>query len=1520
MPDFRPKNMCTFYENMLYIKWAGLFNLTVANARTSLGLNILHIIMCNADIEIARWIIQQYPYLLVEEDFQRDTPISLALKECSYYLILYSSMNNGLMFDGTNYNDDFFDTIYPEISLIREQVYQYGEYIEEYAIATLLTEKQRQELAELGYFTPIVKKPPAFIVPTDALNSKSKVNGGSSSQSQMKNGNTSAKVSYSDVIGKKVGGKKKKNQDGDLKQMKRYPEDRINDDFESGRSSGWILLGLDVPINNIDNEKYQDSDFDSDEEDGDKVHDIKYGVKPDGNAAKIHSTKDLQQVNYVDPILVGSLTGDIEKALEDENDAGIDLIQNKSSVLNMTKFKRTLHKIKNSYLTPKERKNITFDRAKALEHEVNWKICKYASMLLSNQIYQHCHNMVWDITAYKELNKISASVQGLISQNLALCFNLNPPEGFVRLSEWSYGKIESITQTYEDGDAQKAEAQDMEGRNANRNEAGEKNFFNRVKENFNRIKKKLLKKTEQNDDLFFSDRVIHYLAECFVASRDVVNLSDNDLSVKARVAWRAIARAMRKKTCTYVVPNVFNSPQQIRILKLYLERNELDDGDAFLLSDVLLNQQNLVYVNVSHNRIGSHGMMQLCNGMKSHQNITTFIIDYNRIGPACGSHIGSWLKASKTLQIVSMAHNRLGDLIRYTNSSTCMKIESAAKSIFLGIKTNTSLCFLDVSFNNLGPELAKYVPLGVMRHRSLHTLCLAGNSIGHVKGPGMIWALSGRPSGQRDAIKEEQQQQDAMKESTSLADANNNNANSGSKSLVAASSNKNSKQSNAYHHSQSSPKKPKIINGKNLEDDNIDEDKPRVQKPKKVKQLKAASLTDLDISHNQLGSECGKAIRNLLKRSKTLTALNISNNYFNYNGGKDIINALDQMYGYTEMTIRNDIHGAALELFNKTFTSEKSPTSLLSLNMSCCGFGPDNLIDLMNSISMSNCTITDLDISNNPFGVTTYATGDAKTTGRTIRNGLSKNKSLIRLNMNNVSLQPTQILPIYGGIANNCGLRDILISDNIHDEPCCLQLATAIEQCTTLKKIIIKNAHMGPKGGGLVSINIERVHERINYVDITNSQIGAFALLPLVRVLESPMCCITTLHLANNDLDNEGGLAIARALVKNRTLTDLDMSSNLLTFPFAAKIGDVMRLVVVDGVVSEQCRLKRVLLNDNPNIGGKGARILLTAFANEWTEHLEMSNVSAGPTAAKLVAQMLRRVTVAWKYLDISRNYMARVGLNQILWSLRQNRRIRVIKLGDNKTGANIGSNSDTLGSHGIGMVRCIRENLTIRELDLSYSGLGDEAGINMFNALVENFSIRKLNLRGNLFTDDCAPSFGNLLQENNIITELNIGSNRFGTDFCYSLSETIERNRSLTTLICDKNNLASAGNVALSDFIQAFSLNNSLKRLNIDGNSFGSTWGIGIAEILSKNSTLEQISIRNNRLDSRAGLAIYNSYLANYHIQQVAISSEEIGDDVYGKFALLYIQRKSVANLGDVMDETMFHTNDDNECGHLYV
>ena len=150
----------------------------------------------------------------------------------------------------------------------------------------------------------------------------------------------------------------------------------------------------------------------------------------------------------------------------------------------------------------------------------------------------------------------------------------------------------------------------------------------------------VLDKSGSAANRMFSDRVVQYLAESYVCSNPKVVLDDAELSYNGRVGWRAIARALRKRYCSFVLPGLFVPPKAINIVHLVLTRNELDCGDAVLIADVLLYQRALRLVDLSFNRIGARGMCRMAKTVRDHPQISYFAINHNIIGTiSCASFV-----------------------------------------------------------------------------------------------------------------------------------------------------------------------------------------------------------------------------------------------------------------------------------------------------------------------------------------------------------------------------------------------------------------------------------------------------------------------------------------------------------------------------------------------------------------------------------------------------------------------------------------------------------------------------------------------------------------------------------------------------------------------------------------------------------------------------------------------------------------------------------------------------------------
>eukprot|EP00597_Dinobryon_sp_UTEXLB2267_P004417 CAMPEP_0170078548 /NCGR_PEP_ID=MMETSP0019_2-20121128/15115_1 /TAXON_ID=98059 /ORGANISM="Dinobryon sp., Strain UTEXLB2267" /LENGTH=439 /DNA_ID=CAMNT_0010291487 /DNA_START=133 /DNA_END=1450 /DNA_ORIENTATION=- len=426
-------------------------------------------------------------------------------------------------------------------------------------------------------------------------------------------------------------------------------------------------------------------------------------------------------------------------------------------------------------------------------------------------------------------------------------------------------------------------------------------------------------------------------------------------------------------------------------------------------------------------------------------------------------------------------------------------------------------------------------------------------------------------------------------------------------------------------------------------------------------------------------------------------------------------------------------------------------------------------------------------------------------------------------------------VPFFGGLANNALLTTLQLQEMCFDEPSCLQLCNAISKCESLRFLDLKGCKMGSNGAFLVAVKVKEHCERLQLLDVSGISMGPIAGIHIGEALAHPQSALHTLRMPHNAVMEEGGLYVVRGLVGNTTLTELDLAHNHLTEACALLLADVARGFYRGGEKVSDSGLKKLVLSGNPSIGVKAAKLLVRSLANERVRHLELA---AG--ASRPLAHGLRDPAVAWQYLDVADNWFGRAGLNQMFWALRQNKRLRVLKVGENRTGTKFCSNEDALLKHGIAVVRALACNVVLRELDLSFSSITTDGGINLLDALIDNRTLKRLSLRGNLVDDNIALMLMELLRCNSVLEVLDLGRNRLGFSCAYSLAESLETNRSLKTLLLDYNQFGGAGNATLDAFSRSLMLNCTLEVL--DGNRLGPDWGVRLAETAARNRTLTQL------------------------------------------------------------------------------
>jgi len=1566
-PDVRPNDLVPLSIKLFEIKWAAFFNLTLKNIRSSLGLSILHTSMCAADSEVARWLIHLHPELLNAEDFQRDTPVFIALKECSYFLLKYGDQNGGKLDDGTGYDDDLFLSYYPEIEDLRYSSMDQGEYIANFGDVLNLDAFEIKSLTNEFHFKETKNDEQLKFYRPSFLTFKSKLSKYATQEEieaeklekeawdNLNAGNTEKQREKTpQELRDEIKAEAKQNaiEKASL-YRKRFPEDDFQDNYESGQMASWSIIGLSVPDINLFIDplfaKFADAGFEKEGEGGDEppAEEERPAEAAEEDEFLLKDDDGMNSENGAGGSQASSNATPSKMIPADEMQAGPDDYYDERKTLDMRYNVKSLrfpevpdkyaNVIPNGHPALREMQDwdiirkkkrfetrtllstmhdakeiigatagwmlghVTLAERREKDREVRFKMCKFAEILLSDEIQDNCRQIKWDINNYKALNMMSSKAQGRIAQNLAMSCNINPPVGFTRVSEWTNGISINVFDEfpYEQFHFFVNAAVAVASTTAIAHRAigglASKLPYGNGKMKAHDIllahaNKKAGDHPDQEDG--FNDRIIHYLAECYCACRQRLDFTDCELTHMGRNGWRAISRALRRNNCTFIMPSMFVATRQILTTHLNLSRNELDDGDAVLLSDIVLYKQSLISLDLSHNRIGARGLIRMCKAMKGHKNLKVLNLSHCRVGPAAGRELGIWLKSCTTLEMLDLSYNRLGELVQYPTSIQRQRVLSAARDIFGGLRRNRTLQVLNLAYNHLGSVLADCVPISIMKHPNLNILDLSGNDLGAKAGASLIFALGHNPGGDHEIEQRESYYKEIKVKQLLGID------------VVAEEAARVAEEQKAAA----------LAASKGLVNVNVKKDK---KKRKKVLEEEEgdgkiiSKLAYLGLNDNQLGRMAGFGAAAMVQNSKTITSLDLGGNNLGYDGGVALADALEKVY---KLVPRDFFKKSLYDLEEAKYEGRNAKvrrviyTNLTNLNLSQNGLGPLGCQGLMYCMSAKNCTITSLDLSRNPLGYTIENGGNAMLAGMDMRKAIASSMSMTHLNLSRTHFQPVDMVPLLGALNRNGALKRLIITDIYLDEPSCLQLAHGVTACSTLVVVDVHNTRMGPKGGLIFVNRLNELGRRLTFLDISENGIGPIACIPIGMSLQDSECTLRTLYLQGNDLMDEGGAYVIQGMKANISLTDVNLSANCLTGEIAETLADVARGLYIEGKKISDCQLKRLCVSDNPEIGMTGAKLLMKAMTSSNFTHVELANVGAGPGTGKIIAAHIRDVALKWVYCDIEGNALSRPGLNEIFWAMRQNRSLRVFKCGDNKAGSVFGSDQDALLGHGIALQRTIRANVVLRELDISYNSLSSNACSNVFEAMCDNYTIRKLCMRGNKMDDNAAEALSNMLKINNTCDDLDLGENMLGWDCAHVLGEGIEANRALKSLSIDNNQLNAAGNTPIKSFMQGIRMNASMRVLIMDGNRLGSEWGVQLATALSRNNTLVQVSFRDNHLDDRAGHALLKAFSHAPYLLELALSADEIGTGIWDQFRRVFSRKRSVTDPSTEAHETLIN------------
>jgi Ran GTPase-activating protein (RanGAP) involved in mRNA processing and transport len=206
-----------------------------------------------------------------------------------------------------------------------------------------------------------------------------------------------------------------------------------------------------------------------------------------------------------------------------------------------------------------------------------------------------------------------------------------------------------------------------------------------------------------------------------------------------------------------------------------------------------------------------------------------------------------------------------------------------------------------------------------------------------------------------------------------------------------------------------------------------------------------------------------------------------------------------------------------------------------------------------------------------------------------------------------------------------------------------------------------------------------------------------------------------------------------------------------------------------------------------------------------------------------------------------------------------------------------------------------LRQNLTLRVLDLSENQISDAGASNLLTAAI-SADLRELNLGHNEISDRSAPHFIALLDSVRVSLEkLDLRGNKLSNHASAAIATSLSmKNTSLSTLILDGNELGPLGAASLAKGLtmeETCTLDSGMKveiqmkyprsltTLRLSHNELKDEGASNLCTILTKNWTLTALDLSNNMLTDAGARAVGKSILKNTSLVNLSLSWNLIGD-----------------------------------------
>lgn len=263
--------------------------------------------------------------------------------------------------------------------------------------------------------------------------------------------------------------------------------------------------------------------------------------------------------------------------------------------------------------------------------------------------------------------------------------------------------------------------------------------------------------------------------------------------------------------------------------------------------------------------------------------------------------------------------------------------------------------------------------------------------------------------------------------------------------------------------------------------------------------------------------------------------------------------------------------------------------------------------------------------------------------------------------------------------------------------------------------------------------------------------------LAMTYFLDRMASADTELIMRNLGIGPTGAVAVADALARNKSVTQLDLSLNNIQGKGAAAVA---KLLEVNSLIND------VNLSEN-NIGKDGAEALGNMLTvNDSLVRIDLSRNGLTDYDIQFFSNVLQTED-SLSVLDLSHNSFGITGGEYIGEMIGNNTSLRELNLGWNR-----------LGDEGVKQICTgLKENRTLEKLDLSWNEIGHEGASSVAESLENNGKILELNLNNNRITDRGMEKIARSLELNETLKVVKIGYNLVTVEGACALLRSLLKN-----------------------------------------------------------------------------------------------------------------------------------------------